>query len=73
MTTEADVERLTAAVEPVLKAVRVIREKHGKATSLPLGGTMVCPKCSGVLHYRIAPNGHTRGRCDTDKCLSWIQ
>lgn len=36
-------------------------------------GQITCPKCQGILRYTIASNGHTRGRCTTENCLSWIE
>ena len=38
-------------------------------------GTIVCPKCGGKLNYTCALNynGHTHGRCESEKCLNWIE
>ena len=34
----------------------------------------VCPICGGKLHMSIAAyNGHVWGKCETDKCLSWVE
>ena len=33
-----------------------------------------CPVCRGNLHLSIAAhNGHVRGRCETDGCVSWTE
>lgn len=37
-------------------------------------GTFDCPKCpKGVIRYYRSSNGHTKGCCSTEGCLSWIQ
>jgi hypothetical protein len=37
-------------------------------------GIVECPGCGGKLHYsKSTYNGHIQGKCETDKCLSWIQ
>lgn len=39
-----------------------------------LSGTIECPKCKGVLHFSKAKsNGHTRGKCESENCLSWME
>ena len=58
----------------------LIDKKHGLS---PLGkikpdndisSEMECPKCKGILKYTISKlNGHTSGKCETNKCLGWIQ
>ncbi len=38
-------------------------------------GTIICPACGNKLSYRRADgyNGHTQGKCETEKCLNWIE
>jgi hypothetical protein len=35
-------------------------------------GSIVCPRCLGVLRYARASNGHSRALCNTEGCISWI-
>lgn len=33
-----------------------------------------CPACKRNLHMKIAAcNGHVWGKCETKKCLSWME
>ena len=37
-------------------------------------GTVVCPKCGGVLHYGVSGyNGHMWGKCATRNCIAWME
>ena len=37
-------------------------------------GILVCPKCGGTLHFRVAGcNGHIHGMCETKDCLRWME
>ena len=38
-------------------------------------GTIECPQCGKPLNYTCALNynGHTDGKCTTEKCLNWIE
>lgn len=59
-------------LQHILAAMALIKpfRKRGQSTT----GTIECPKCKGILDYGIAGyNGHTRGKCRTEQCLTWIQ
>lgn len=60
-----------AAIERVLACLRAIRAKHGKERNLQ--GEIACPACGKRVIYRIAPNGHVWGACETAGCASWVQ
>lgn len=48
-------------------AIKDIRSTHMSC------GSVVCPKCSGDLNFSVAKsNGHIRGKCTTEGCLSWM-
>jgi hypothetical protein len=52
-----------------LQQVKPMR-KRGRSSV----GTIECPKCQGVLDYGISGyNGHTRGKCQTEGCITWIE
>lgn len=37
-------------------------------------GTFPCPHCQkGTIQFSKAPNGHTRGQCDSEGCIAWIE
>jgi len=57
------------------KAYDAIHGKHGKTKpKKDIVGKVECPKCKGVLHYRISSyNGHIWGQCETSGCLAWMQ
>jgi len=60
-------------IENFIKAVSAIKENHGKPESDVID-SMECPKCGGVLQYGVSSyNGHTRGKCDTENCLTWME
>jgi len=60
---------MTHDVQRTIEAIMQCRaEKKG-------AGSIVCPKCKGVLNYTcaIGYNDHTDGKCQTEGCLSWIE
>ena len=64
--TKAHIDRLTT----VMLGIADWRKRHrGRAAA----ETVECPACKGRLHLSIAGNGHTRGRCETEGCVSWMQ
>jgi hypothetical protein len=37
-------------------------------------GVEICPACGGKLHLsHAALNGHVWGKCETEKCLAWLE
>ena len=58
--------RLISDSLEAMLAVKKLKVDHGR---------MRCPHCQGRhrLRFAVAPNGHTRGQCVTDNCLSWIE
>lgn len=55
----------------VLDAIRPWRERH-KGRSF--GEIIECPACKGRLQLSIsAYNGHVRGHCATEGCVSWME
>ena len=57
------------------KAYDAIFAKHGKGKPpKDIVGEINCPKCGGVLRYRISSyNGHIHGQCEKVGCLAWMQ
>ena len=46
------------------------KEYKGRSGSV----VKTCPVCGGNLHMSIARyNGHVHGKCETDKCLWWME
>jgi hypothetical protein len=46
----------------------------GEVSSSPdRHGTFTCPICQQHGEWSKAYNGHSRGSCDTEGCLSWMQ
>jgi len=55
-------------MDAVAKAISEIRKTKQQS------GHVKCPTCSNKLHFSIAKsNGHLWGKCETDKCLSWME
>lgn len=56
------------SIQLVVDAYQKIKKfKHKK-------GYIKCPKCGKKLYYTKSDyNGHIWGKCETDKCLSWMQ
>jgi hypothetical protein len=51
----------------------MIMEKH-KVAEKDIEDSMICPECGKVLSYRISSlNGHIWGKCETDKCICWME
>lgn len=50
-------------------------KKHGFGRGKGGNGFVLCPVCNkGDLHYAVSGyNGHMRGRCTTNDCVSWMQ
>jgi hypothetical protein len=58
----------TNSFNPIIK--RIKKEHKGKDWR----GVEECPICQGKLHLtHAAYNGHVHGKCETDKCLSWME
>lgn len=60
---------LMALADFVEQACLAIHKVEGKARNVT--GWMVCPRCKCRLNYRIHPNGHVHGACETPDCLQW--
>jgi hypothetical protein len=74
---EKSVTESDALLEEVLSAV-VLAQADAKKKGLGIGnggsGSVICPRCAGILRYSIAGlNGHLWGKCATVDCLSWMQ
>ena len=62
--------------EKIKIARKAITDLHGaRKPPETVRAEMPCPICnSGSLHYSIAAsNGHIHARCDTEKCISWME
>jgi hypothetical protein len=69
---EADRAETDASFERIRKALAAIREAAGGRRGV--GGTIACPNCGGRLGYSIAgSNGHVHARCETPRCVSFMQ
>ena len=56
-----------------LEAIKAIKQKHGHPEK-QVFESMECPKCQGELVYAVSSiNGHTRGKCETENCLVWME
>lgn len=64
---QAEQDEIAESFGMVMKAIAAM-----KATKLP-AGEIPCPKCSGRLYFATASNGHTRGQCETENCVGWIE
>ena len=68
---EAKLDALLRRMEKSIPLLDKIKADHADTD---WSGTVQCPVCSGRLHVGISAfNGHTRGRCETPNCLSWIE
>lgn len=64
---DAVVDRMQK-VDPLIR--RIKSENKGKDIQV----IESCPECAGKLHIKhISSNGHTRGCCETENCLSWME
>lgn len=68
---EAEMKEFDARIDLALPVIaRIKREHKGKGAK----GVVECPACGGKLHFtHAACNGHVWGKCETDKCLSWME
>ena len=48
-----------------IQGLLLVKEKPKGST-----GIIECPKCKGKPHFGRASNGHTRGKCETEDCIS---
>jgi len=65
--TEKHFEGMRKAFQLVSK---IKKEHKGEGWS----GIEVCPVCGGKLHLAHAAfNGHVWGKCETEKCLAWME
>ena len=75
---EADADSLITHEANVMLAIKAAHEDakkkgyrkgHGGHDSFP------CPTgCGGYLYYRVASvNGHMHAKCETEKCISWME
>jgi transcriptional regulator with XRE-family HTH domain len=59
----------------LFEAIRLVNDATQKDIDAgrDAGGTIICPKCQNQLLYmRSGLNGHSRGKCVIDDCISWI-
>lgn len=62
-------KELTERAENFSKAISAIK----KLKNNPQHGDIECPKCKKRLYFSIAKsNGHIWGKCESEKCLSWM-
>jgi len=67
---EADIDALINLSVKAVAAIKAVGHPKGQDAS----GIIVCPKCGGELHYRIAGyNGHVWASCKTPDCLRWME
>lgn len=60
--------QLIEAFTEVVKTIQLGGKRKG------VYGSIVCPRCGGELKFSTSSyNGHIRGACTTEDCLSWIQ
>lgn len=64
---ERSVEMMTK-VAPIISAVK--KQYKGKS----IRGVKTCPICKGKLHIsHAASNGHVHVRCETEKCIAFME
>lgn len=64
---ENELKRFNQAMPLILALKREYKKRSGQVVR-------VCPICGGVLHMSISGyNGHVWGKCETEKCLSWVE
>lgn len=67
------IERSTRMMEVVMPAVDKWRSWTGN-NRVAKQGIIECPMCKGRLHLaQSSHNGHLWGKCETEKCVSWIE
>jgi hypothetical protein len=60
-------QEITENSVKLFEAIGVIRKTKLQS------GHIECPKCKSNLHFSVAKsNGHIWGKCETEKCLSWM-
>jgi hypothetical protein len=69
--TQDELDAEEKALEEFFQTVFIVRPliiAQGKSA-----GQVACPKCTGVIDYDIASNGHIRARCNTSGCIQWME
>lgn len=60
---------------PTSRAIAAVRREHCKPPAYkpdaPVSGHIDCPKCGGRLHFTVAADGYTSGRCPSAACIQW--
>lgn len=67
---DASFNRVTAARAAICEHAGLYKRGEGKS------GVIDCPCCgkAKALHYsRAGVNGHVHARCETPKCVSWLE
>lgn len=68
---------MLAAIDRTLRAMaecRVDARARGYKKGCAGEGEVVCPACGGTVRYAVvARNGHMRGKCSTEGCVSWLE
>lgn len=63
-------------VEKTLQAVVLAKENaemKGLGKGNPGAGSITCPVCQNTLLYSVASNGHMMARCESNKCIAWME
>jgi hypothetical protein len=63
-------------VDKDLLNVAIVRSLVMKAADgkRDVSGSFWCPICgSGSINYYVGWNGHVHARCDSDKCVNWME
>lgn len=64
-------EDMDDVFEKILPIIGKIKEEHKDENWT---GIEVCPVCGGKLFVGIAScNNHTRGKCEKEKCVMWME
>lgn len=52
----------------------VLQMKAAIEATTATSGRLPCPRCGGLISWKVSGRKrHTRGRCSTADCLSWIE
>lgn len=65
---------MQAAIDRLVRFNKFIGRMKHEHRKKGFAGIVECPECKGKLHMTVSSyNGHTRGRCATERCFSWIE
>ncbi len=71
---DKEIAESEAQTDKFMKLGPLIRSMKTKYRQSGFAGVVECPVCKGKLHMSVSSyNGHTRGKCETENCVAWIE